>query len=117
MGDYIITYYEKANGSKPAMEFLESLPEHLQVKGFRDIDILRERGPKLRPPASKHIKDGLFELRIQSSGDSLRVFYFFFHRGEIVLTNGFLKKSRKTPQRELRRALRYMRDWKRRKAQ
>ena len=30
--------------------------------------------------------------------------YFFYYEGKIVLTNGFVKKSQKTPQREIKLA-------------
>lgn len=114
MGKYEIIFYQKDNGRIPVQEFLDGLPKDQQTKGVRDINILEERGPELRPPSSKHIKEGIFELRIQASGNNLRVFYFFFHGNQIVLTNGFLKKTQKTPPRELRRALRYKRDWEKR---
>lgn len=113
MGKYEIVFYQKDNGRIPVREFLDSLSRDRQAKGVRDINILKERGPGLRPPSSKHIKEGIFELRIQASGDSLRVFYFFFHGSQIILTNGFIKKTQKTPLRELRRALRYKKDWER----
>lgn len=114
MAGFEVVYYQKENGREPAREFLDSLPEPLKAKGFRDVNLLRERGHDLRAPVSKHLSDGLFELRIQTSGDHARVFYFFFSGRKIVLTNGFIKKTQKTPARELRRALRYKKDWERR---
>lgn len=116
MAAFEIVYYQKTNGREPAKEFLDSLPDPLKAKGFRDVNLLRERGPELRGPVSKYLADGLFELRIQTAGDSARVFYFFFSEGKIILTNRFVKKSQKTPLRELRRALRYKRDWERRQS-
>ena len=72
-------------------EFILGLPQNLKAKAVRDIDILAERGNQLREPYSKHLQEGLFELRIQTSGDIARIFYFFFFVDEtIILVNGFV---------------------------
>ena len=52
----------------------------------------------LREPYSKYIEDGIFEIRCKQGSDITRVLYFFFCSGEIILTNGFIKK---TPKREI----------------
>ena len=54
---------------------------------------------------------GLFELRSRQGDDIARSFYFFFSGDRIVVTNGFVKKTRKTPRRELACALAYKADW------
>jgi len=46
------------------------------------------------------------ELRVQASGNNVRVFYFFVTGRRIVLLHAFLKKSRHTPRRELEIAAR-----------
>jgi len=43
-----------------------------------------------------------------------RIFYFFCGDREIFLTNGFIKKTKKTPPGELEKALRYKADHERR---
>jgi len=49
--------------------------------------------------------DGLYELRVISDSDIFRIFCFFDEGKLIVLINGFQKKSQKTPQREIEKAL------------
>jgi phage-related protein len=58
--------------------------------------------------------DGVFELRIQQGSDDSRIFYFFYVGSKIVLTNGFIKKTQKTPLPELARAKQYKDDYERR---
>ena len=65
-------------------------------------------------PYSSHIRDGIFELRVQQAGDIVRVFYFFIIGKKIILTNGFLKKTKKTPPSEINKALGYKADYERR---
>ena len=58
--------------------------------------------------------DDIFELRIKFAKDISRIFYFFWSEKKIILTNGFVKKSQKTPKNELDKAKKYKEDYKRR---
>lgn len=109
-----IEFYETESGQKPVEDFLDGLPPKLNAKALRDLDILAAKGRELREPYSKHLRDGLFELRTQFAGDISRVFYFFFAGDKIILTNGYIKKTQKTPPGELAMALRYKADYERR---
>ena len=57
-------------------------------------------GPLLREPYSKSLENGIFELRTKQGSDITRVLYFFIVGKKAVLTNGFIKKSKKTPKAE-----------------
>ncbi len=65
----------------------------------------------MREPYSKHLEDGIFELRGKVGSDISRVLYFFYHNGVIILTSGFIKKTRKTPKEEIQKAKRYRKDY------
>lgn len=103
--------YVKRNGDNPVKEFIFSLDEKMQSKLVHLIEILEERGIQLREPYSKPIGNGIFELRYQSKNQPTRILYFFYHEGRIILTNGFIKKSRKTPRKEIDLALKYKKDF------
>ena len=102
-----IIFYEKADGKKPAEEFIYSLDAGMQAKMVRAIDRLMDYGPSLRRPYSAPLGDGIFELRAQFGSDISRVLYFFIINGGAVLTHGFIKKTQKTPPEEIERAKRY----------
>lgn len=53
----------------------------------------------------KHIRDGVYEIRAEHSGNTYRVFFIFDDGNIVVLFNGFQKKSQKTPEREIRQAI------------
>jgi phage-related protein len=55
----------------------------------------------------KHLEntDALYEIRIQLGSDIFRIFCFFDQGQLIVLANGFQKKTQKTPQKEIEKAL------------
>lgn len=92
-----IEFYKKCDGSCPVAEFIDSLDKKMQVKFFRLQSLLDEYGNQLREPNSKHLEDGIFELRVIQGSNTARVLYFFVVGNKIILTNGFIKKSQKTP--------------------
>jgi phage-related protein len=53
----------------------------------------------------KHIKDGLYELRVMWESNIYRVFFIFDEGNIVVLFSGFQKKMQKTPQMEIDKAL------------
>ncbi len=59
----------------------------------------------------KHIKDGIFELRTEWESNIYRVFFIFDGDKIVVLFNGFQKKTQKTPQKEIDKALRIKKEY------
>ena len=57
------------------------------------------------------MEDGIFEIRGKVGSDISRVLYFFYYGGKIILTNGFIKKTQKTPSKEIKRAKKYRKDY------
>lgn len=100
----------KRTGEVPVEAFLLSLDKKMRAKLTWLIAILQEYGNQLREPYSKPLGDGIFELRGKVGSDISRVLYFFYHNGVIILTNGFIKKTRKTPREEIQKAKRYRDD-------
>jgi len=60
---------------------------------------------------SKHLEDGIFEIRTKFGSDITRVLYFFVIGRRIILTNGFVKKTQKTPASEIALAKQYRADY------
>jgi phage-related protein len=106
-----VILYEKENGTRPAYDFLQSLDKRMRVRMDHTIRKLVENGHELREPFSKHIGDGIFELRAKVGTDISRVMYFFIVGERVVLTSGFIKKMQKTPRAEIERAKRYRKDF------
>ena len=85
-------------------EFLLSLDVRMRAKLLGILQVLQEKGNQLREPYSKHLEDGIFEVRGKVGTDITRVLYFFYCDGKIIVTNGFVKKTQKTPANEIRTA-------------
>ena len=80
--------------------------EKMRAKMLLSIRVVREYGYQARLPYSEELEDGIFELRAKLGSDISRVLYFFVVGRKIVLTNGFIKKTRKTPKNEIDKAKR-----------
>lgn len=105
--EFEIAFYVKADGSSPAEEFLRELDKPMRAKMLRTIQMLKALGYELREPYSKPLGDGIFELRAQVGKNISRVLYFFIVGQRVILTNGFIKKTQKTPEREIELAKKY----------
>ena len=110
-----VEYYERSDGSHPAEEFSLSQDFKMQAKLFRLLELLELKGNDLREPYSKPLSDGIFEVRAIQGNQITRVLYFFVIGKKIILTNGFVKKTQKTPTREIELAKKYRTDYECRK--
>lgn len=112
---YEVEYYALEDGTKPAENFILAQDRKMRAKLFAMLELLEEKGPELREPYSKSLGDGIFEVRAKQSSDITRVLYFFVVGKKAILTNGFVKKTPKTPPAEIDRAKRYRADYRRKK--
>ena len=106
-----IEFYSSEDGREPVAEFLDSLDSKMSAKLVGLMEILEEKGTELRMPYSAHLEDGIFELRCKQGSNITRVMYFFYVGKKIVATNGFVKKTQKTPAKELKLAKERRADW------
>ena len=63
----------------------------------------------------KFIRDGLYELRMEYNGNIYRVFFIFDDGQIVVLFNGFQKKTQKTPDKDIDKALKLKKEYYERK--
>lgn len=107
MQAFEVLFYRKEDGSEPAKDFILSLDKKMRAKILLSVDLLGDNGHLLREPYSKPLGDGIFELRAKIGSDISRVLYFFFVGRKVILTNGFIKKTSKTPVTEINLAKKY----------
>lgn len=96
-----IIFYETSDEDKPMEDFLDSLDPKMRAKLVGILQILQEKGNSLREPYTKRLDDGIFEIRAKVGSNRSRTLFFFMVGRQIILTNGFIKKSQKTPSREI----------------
>ena len=104
---FTVEYVELGNGKSPFKEFVLSLPLVEQAKVFGTINYfidLKNENLPIKESLSKHLEDGIFELRIALSNKIVRTLYFYQKGAKIVITHGFIKKTQKTPRKEIEQA-------------
>ena len=114
MQRFEVEYFEKEDGTYPAEEFILSQDVKMRAKLFRLLELLEEKGNTLREPYSKSLDDGIFEIRAKQGSNITRVLYFFYIGNKIIMTNGFIKKSQKTPPSEIDLAKKYRAEYEKR---
>ncbi len=111
-----IQFYRTIDGDCDIEDFLEDLLkraptnkdariQHKQVSQY--IQFLEDYGTRLGENVTKHLEDGIWELRPGNN----RVMFFYFKDDTFVLLHHFRKKTQKTPRREIERAKAERDDW------
>ena len=90
--------------------FMAELEEKVQEKIQYGLLLLKIQD-RISSKFVKFIRDGIFELRTKQSSNITRILYFFVVGHQIILTNGFVKKTQKTPPEEIALAQKYRADY------
>ena len=108
-----IYFYRDEQGRQPVIEYLEELAarkdkgSRIKLNKINDyIEALSREGTRLGKPYVKHIDGGLWELRPLRD----RIFFVAWHEGSFVLLHHFMKKTVKTPPREIEQAKRELKE-------
>jgi phage-related protein len=111
-----IQFYQNASGDGPVEEFLNGLGPKQAQKVAWVLKLVRELPlvPKLYLKKLEG-SDELWEVRAEFGGDAFRLLGFWDAGNLIILTNGFAKKTQKTPIREIALATQRKRDYLNRK--
>jgi phage-related protein len=98
-----VYFFKRANGSRPVEEFLDKLTDKQAqkiawvLKLIEDMDII----PSQYWKKLTHTDD-IWEARIQFGGNLFRILGFEYKNSFVVLTNGFAKKTQKTPRQAIK---------------
>ena len=106
-----VTFYSSLNGELPVKNFIDNLDEIAQGKVINTIRLLKMYGVQMGAPhARKIIGMDIWELRILGK-DSIRIFYIAIQNKTFLLLHAFIKKSQKTPVKELKIAKERLREY------
>lgn len=110
---YKIHFYKDKNGKEPVFEYLQELTakkdkdSRIKANKINDyIEVLSRFGTRAGEPYIKHLDGEIWELRPLSD----RILLVAWHKGSFVLLHHFVKKTRKTPFREIEKAKRELED-------
>jgi phage-related protein len=107
-----IDFYKTDSGKNPIIEFFDSLSGKQLQKITWVLELLEDTGSISKQYFKKLINtDDIWEIRIIYSGNIFRLLGFFFAKNHLILTNGFQKKTQKTPKSEIELAVKRKRDF------
>jgi phage-related protein len=109
--EWKIIYYEDKEGKSDVFDFIDKQKDNNKAKILSWLSILEEKGPVLMRPYADLLKDGIHELRIKLTGKQVRILYFFCYKEYIILTNHFIKKTDKVPEKEINNSKRLKDDF------
>jgi phage-related protein len=112
-----IRFYRNASGGCPVEEFLDGLDPKPAQKVAWVLKLVKEL-PLVPKQYLKKLEgtDEVWEVRVEFGGNAFRLLGFWDSGNLIILTNGFAKKTEKTPNREIELAVQRRRDYLNRKA-
>ena len=111
--EYKVYYYQNSHTKRIAvLEYIQKVPVKDKGKIAAYITFLRDCSGQLDEPYSRYIRSGIRELRIDFARNRHRIFYITVEGKKIILLRAFLKKTPKTPEQEIVRALNNFEDYK-----
>jgi len=91
----------------PFKKFIFCLDKLEVAKIFASIDKfvdLKNNNLPIKQNLSKKLDDGIFEIRVSLPNKIVRNLYYYVNGKKIIITHGFIKKSQKTPKKEIEKA-------------
>ena len=99
--------FAKYGNTIPMIDFLDSLTikeRALILKNIEKLIEYKNQNYNLSTKFTKPITNGIFELKVELQNKTSRSLYFYEKNQMIIFTNGFIKKSQKTPPMEIKKA-------------
>ncbi|MBI2599898.1 type II toxin-antitoxin system RelE/ParE family toxin [Candidatus Daviesbacteria bacterium] len=104
MDKWQVVFYISLSGNNPVQDFLDQYPD-IDAKVTRILFNIKEYGlSSVIPHTKKLIGTPLWEIRILGQ-DSARIFYVTRKEKRILILHAFIKKTEKTPIKEINVAL------------
>ncbi len=109
---YKVIYYVSSSGENPVKKFIDSLQKVQKAKVFRIFQTYEYYCLSVIIPHTRKLTGlPLWEIRIKGK-DNIRIIYVVQTKTSITVLHGFIKKTQKTPQKELNTALERYKVWK-----
>jgi phage-related protein len=85
---------------------IEALPADMKARFRRIVELIQSHGlDRMREPYVKHLEGPLWEIRMKGKDGISRAIYVTAKGRRVVIVRAFVKKTQKTPRREIDIAL------------
>ncbi len=111
-----VDFYKNSSGKSPIVDFLDSLSGKQVQKITWVLEVIEEYRVVPKQYFKKLVNtDDIWEVRVISSSNIFRLLGFYDEGNLVILTNGFVKKTQKTPMKEIKLAEKRKKDYLERK--
>lgn len=86
------------------LSFYRTLSDGAQKKFDYSLAMLKIQ-ERVSEKFVKYIREGIYEVRANHNGNIYRAFFIFDEGNIVMLFNGFQKKTQKTPESEIKKAI------------
>ncbi len=91
-------------------EAILDMPPKIQARMLKLLDLMAEKGANLGEPHTKPMGDGLFEIRAKAKEGIGRGLFCYLDGKNIKVLHAFVKKSHKTPKKDITLAKKRMKE-------
>jgi len=105
-----VVFYRTPTGTEVVRTWLRGLDEGDRNVIGQDLMRVQYRWP-VGMPLCRALGDGLWEVRSSLAGNRIARVLFSIQQGRLLVLHGFIKKSQKTPNDDLKLALRRKREF------
>lgn len=109
---YQIIFYQDSRGTSEVEEYIVNKDSHIKLnKIISYMRMLKEQGLSLGTPYIKHFDNDIWELRPLRD----RILFAYWDNNKFIILSQFVKRTQKTPKREIEKAKSYLEDYKKRR--
>lgn len=98
------------------LDFISNLTDYERDKVKRAL-LLLESKDRIPSHYIRYLRDEIFEYRISSENKEFRLFFIFDEENLVILLNCYAKKTKKTPNKEIEKAIKLKKEYKNGKQQ
>ena len=95
--EWKVVFYASEDGRDSVLKEIDGFGENDSIKVFKVLELLKTYGHSVLETHIKHIDGKIWEIKI----DRYRVLYFLYENQHYILIRAFMKKTKKTPKREI----------------
>ena len=105
-----LIFYTTADGKSPALEVIKSLAKPDRSKIFGCLESIESLGFDTPRVGFRHIEGKLWEIKIKTVSGGYRIFYVAIQKSTLVLLHAYKKQSQKAPDREIKTAVKRLKE-------
>ncbi len=106
-----VVFYEAQGGARPAEDWLKARAPKVAARFAWIFDLLEDQGTNVTGPYIDHLRGKVWEVRVEQNKVQYRMLYFAAPERKFVMLHGFIKKTQRTPRKEIDLAEVRMKDY------